>query len=73
MRNKVLEESTTIYIDKIQKIQAEFLDEKVQSLEKINAYTLENQQLERKVQYLEEQLAEIRVITQNQIQRANKQ
>lgn len=54
MRNKVLEESTTIYIDKIQKIQAEFLDEKVQSLEKINAYTLENQQLERKVQYLEE-------------------
>ena len=72
MRNKVLEESTTIYIDKIQKIQAEFLDEKVQSLEKINAYTLENQQLERKVQYLEEQLAEIRVITQNQIQRANK-
>ena len=72
MRNKVLEESTTIYIDKIQKIQAEFLDEKVQSLEKINGYTLENQQLERKVQYLEEQLAEIRVITQNQIQRANK-
>ena len=72
MRNKVFEESTTIYIDKIQKIQAEFLDEKVQSLEKINAYTLENQQLERKVQYLEEELAEIRVITQNQIQRANK-
>lgn len=32
MRNKVLEESATAYIDKIQKLEASYLEERVQNL-----------------------------------------